>query len=156
MGPKANNTCQDDQICVVLKAVIDGAVHGAKYIWDAKLSTKGWYFLLVDAKNAFNELNHIGMLWTVSIYVHPELVFFHCYRQWSSLVLCNGNGTASSLDSREVMIQGVPLVTVAYGIGVLQLIKNWKRCILMSLGSGTLMMQEILVHMSKLSYILIF
>ena len=35
MVHKAINTCQDDQLCVELKAVIDMAVHIVQYIWDA-------------------------------------------------------------------------------------------------------------------------
>ena len=53
-GPESTNACQDDQLCARLKAVIDGAVHRVQYIWDAKLSTENWGFLLVDAQNAFN------------------------------------------------------------------------------------------------------
>ena len=62
MGPEATNGCQDDQLCAGLKAGIDGAVHGVQYIWGANSSTENWVFLLVDEINAFNEINHIGML----------------------------------------------------------------------------------------------
>ena len=64
-GPESTNACQDDQLCARLKAVIDGAVHRVQYIWDANLSTENWGFLLVDAQNAFNEINRIEMLWKV-------------------------------------------------------------------------------------------
>ena len=43
-GLEATMACQDDHLCAVLKAVIG-------------LSTKEWYFLLVDAKNALNEID---------------------------------------------------------------------------------------------------
>ena len=36
--PEATHACKDDHICVRLKAVIYGAVHGVKYILDAKSS----------------------------------------------------------------------------------------------------------------------
>ena len=51
---------------------------------------------------------------------------YKCYHQWSSLVLWNGNGTTSFLHSREGMTQGDPLDMVAYGIGILLLIKYLK------------------------------
>ena len=51
---------------------------------------------------------------------------FNCYHPWSSLILRNGNGMSSILHSREVVMQGGPLAMVAYGVGVLPLIKNLK------------------------------
>ena len=64
-GPESTHACKDNQICRVLKDGIYGALQGVQYIWDAT-STKGnWEFLLIDAKNAFNEINQIGILWTV-------------------------------------------------------------------------------------------
>ena len=81
MGPEATNTWQDDHLCAVLKAGIGGAVHGYQDIWDANLSTENWWFLLMDAKNAFNEINHIGMLWTVRHLWLSEVHFiFNFYR----------------------------------------------------------------------------
>ena len=64
-GPESTIACQDDQIWAGLKSVIDGAVHMVQTIWDTKSTTEDWGFLLVDAKNAFNYINQIGMLWTV-------------------------------------------------------------------------------------------
>ena len=49
--PKITNTCQDDHICAGLKAVIDSAVHRVQYIWDTKLTTEDWVFILIEAKN---------------------------------------------------------------------------------------------------------
>ena len=47
---------QDDQLCAVLKAGIDGAVHGVQAIWDEKPTTEDWGFLPVDVKHAFNKI----------------------------------------------------------------------------------------------------
>ena len=49
-GPETINACQDDEICAVLKAGIDGAVQGVQAIWDNNLSTDGWVFKLVDTE----------------------------------------------------------------------------------------------------------
>ena len=61
-GPEANNMCQDDQICAVLKEGIYRAIHSIQSIWGANSSTEDWLFLLVDSKKAFNKVNRIGML----------------------------------------------------------------------------------------------
>ena len=64
-GPESTTVCQDDQLCDVLKAGTDGAVHGVQDIWDDNFSTYDWVFLIVGAKNDFNNIKKIGMLWTV-------------------------------------------------------------------------------------------
>ena len=60
--PEATISYQDDQLCPVLKAVNDGAVHGDKEIWDEKSKMEDWGFLLVYSKNAFNNINRVGLL----------------------------------------------------------------------------------------------
>ena len=51
-GTEATSACQDGHIFSGLKEEIDVAVHGAQSIWDTKLTTEDWGFLLVDEKNA--------------------------------------------------------------------------------------------------------
>ena len=88
---------------------------------------ENWGFLLVGAKNAFNEINRVGMLWTVfHLWPSGARFVFNCYCQWSSIVLRNRNGTAVILHSRKCVSQGEPLAMVNYGIGVLLLIQNPK------------------------------
>ena len=85
-------------------------------------------FLLVDANNAFNEINRVRMIWTVRhLWPSGTIFFFKCYCNWSSLVLRNGNGTAIILHSREGVMQGDPNTIIAYGIRILPIIKNLKR-----------------------------
>ena len=48
---------QDDPLCSRLRVGIDGAVHGVQAIWGEKSATEDWGFFIVDAKNAFNEIN---------------------------------------------------------------------------------------------------
>ena len=43
-GTEATMACQDDQLCDVLKAVINGAIHGVQALWDENLSTEEWGF----------------------------------------------------------------------------------------------------------------
>ena len=120
-GSEATNGCQDDQLCASLKAIIYGSIHGVQDIWDNKPATTYWIFLLVDAKTLFNEINQIGMLWTFRhLWPSGACFVFNCYCHWSSPVLRNGNRTASFMHSRVGVMQ------VAYGIGVLPLIKCLK------------------------------
>ena len=72
---EATMACQDDQLCDGLKAGINGVVHGVQTIWDEYLTTEDWGFLLVDAKNTFNEINRVGMLWAVR-HLWPSRAFF--------------------------------------------------------------------------------
>ena len=64
-GSEATHTCRDDHICPGFKAGIDRELHRVQYIWESNLTEEKWIFLLVDAKNKFNEINRIEMLWTV-------------------------------------------------------------------------------------------
>ena len=64
-GSEATHTCRDDHICPGFKAGIDRELHRVQYIWESNLTEEKWIFLLVDAKNKFNEINRIAMLWTV-------------------------------------------------------------------------------------------
>ena len=101
-------------MCARLKTGINGVVHGIQAIWDKNLTAEDWGFLFVDAKNTFNEINQIGMLWTVChLWPSGARFFVNCYRHWSSLDLRNRDGTDSFLYSREGVTQGDPLGTIA-------------------------------------------
>ena len=56
-GSEYTMACQDDQLYARIKAVIDGTFHRVQYFWNKKSTTEDWGFLLVDTKNAFNEIN---------------------------------------------------------------------------------------------------
>ena len=96
---------------------MDRAIHGVQALWDENSSTEGWYFLLVDAKNAFNNINLVRMIWMVRhLWTSGDCFVFNCYFHWSSLVLRNGNGAASILHGREGVTQGDPLAMIAYEV----------------------------------------
>ena len=80
----------------------------------------------MDAKNAINKINKIGMLCTFLHIWSSRAHSFYCYCNWSLLVLQNANGTASFLHSRVGATLGDPLAMVAYSIGIIPLIKNMK------------------------------
>ena len=82
----------------------------------------GLGLLVVDAKNAFNEINRVRMMWMVRHLWTPVTRFvFNCYyfaeQEWD----------VQFLHSKEGVTQGDPLVMIAYGIGILPLINNLKR-----------------------------
>ena len=62
MGPESNMVCQGDQMCAGRKAGIDRAIHRLQALWDENSSTEEWGFLLVEAKNVFNDINRVVML----------------------------------------------------------------------------------------------
>jgi len=61
-GPAATEACGVDQLCAGLSAGIEGAVHLMQHAWDVNHASEEWGFLLIDACNAFNELNRTTML----------------------------------------------------------------------------------------------
>ena len=64
------------------------------------------------------------------IIVHRYVISFVCIMNTceirSSLILINGGRAASIIHSREGVTQGYLLAMVAYGVGILPLIKNIK------------------------------
>jgi hypothetical protein len=114
-GGKTKEEYGVDQLCAGLKAGIEVAsMPCVPYGTRTRLRRNA--FLLVDAKNAFNEGNRTAMCWTVR-HLWPSGARFtlNCYRHWSTLVNRSANVT-----------QGDPLSMVAYGILLLPLIRTLK------------------------------
>ena len=79
-GIESTMTFQDDQLCAILKAGIDGSVHRVQDIWDENLTTEDWGFLLVDAKNAFNDIDRVEMMCKVRhVWPSGSHSFFNFY-----------------------------------------------------------------------------
>ena len=64
-GTEATMSCQDDQLCARLKEGIDSAIHGVQALWYKNLTTEEWAVFLIDTNNTFNEINPVGMFWTI-------------------------------------------------------------------------------------------
>ena len=127
-GPEETIAYQDEQLCAVLKAGIDGTFHGVQYIWDKNSTMEDWRLLILDPNNALNDINQVGMLLVFRHLWLPRACFiFNCYHHWSSIFLRNGNGIASFLHSKEGVMQRDPLKIIAYRIGILPLINNLKQ-----------------------------
>ena len=121
-GGQAKDTCGSAQLCAGLEADIDGAVHIISELWKEQEEEENWGFLLVDARNAFNEGNRICTLWTVRHRWTAGARFaFNCYRHWSLLLLRGKEVEATFLHSKEGVTQGDPLAMIVYGIGMLPL-----------------------------------
>ena len=130
MGPEATMVCQGDQLCAGLKAGIEGAIHGVQALWDKNLSMDEWSFFLIDAKNSFNNIHRVRIIWTVQhVWPSGARFVFNFYCHWLLLVFRNRNGTAIFLHGRDGVMQGDPLAMIAYRIGILPLIKNLKQAI---------------------------
>ena len=85
-------------------------------------------FLLVDARNAFNEINRTATLWTVRhLWPSGARFTFNCYRHHSLLLVRAKDGDDGTfLFSKEGVTQGDPLAMVVYGIGALPLCRTIK------------------------------
>jgi hypothetical protein len=51
-----------DQLCSGLAAGIEWPIRAGQLMWDQHSEEENWGFLLVDACNAFNEVNQTAML----------------------------------------------------------------------------------------------
>ena len=81
--PEATMACHYYQFCARLKAGIDSAIHRVQSLWYENLTTEDWGFLLVDARNTFNNINRVRTLWTVRhLWLSGARFVFNCYRHW--------------------------------------------------------------------------
>ena len=80
-GADAAKACGVDQLCAGLQAGIEGSIHAMRCLWQELGGDEEWGFLLVDARNAFNEGNRTIFLWTVRHRWPCGARFaFNCYR----------------------------------------------------------------------------
>jgi len=64
-GKDAADECGIDNLSGGISTGIEAAVHSTYGVVDGNYETDDWGFILVNARNAFNELNRYTMLWTV-------------------------------------------------------------------------------------------
>jgi hypothetical protein len=127
-GHSATTTCGSDQLCAGLRAGTDGAIHGVSTLYnELEDSNSDSGFLLIDANNAFNEINRINMLWTIRHEWPAGARFaFNCYSHHSVLIVRDPGGIAIIIFSKEGVTQGDPIAMFCYGIGILPMIKHLK------------------------------
>jgi hypothetical protein len=108
-GCNAKERCGIDQLCAGLEAGIEGGIHAIDELWRQHKEEEEWGFLLVDAANAFNELNRTAMLWTIRHEWPSGARFvFNCYRHWATLVIPGKGGTVVGIFSKEGVTHGEP------------------------------------------------
>jgi hypothetical protein len=115
---EAKETWGVDQLCAGLKAGIAGVIHVMCLLWETHSVEEEWGFLLVDAKNAFNEGNQTVMCWTVHhLWPSGDQFMLNCYRHWLTLVIRLANDTALFLlFSKEGTTQGKTISMVVFGL----------------------------------------
>jgi hypothetical protein len=93
-GHLATTSCGSDQLCAGLRAGTDSVIHGVSTLYnELEDSDSDSGFLLIDANNAFNEINHINMLWTIRHEWPAGARFaFNCYNYHSLLIVRNPGG----------------------------------------------------------------
>ena len=64
-GPESKAACGATQLAGELEAGIEGSIHVMRVLWEEHKMEEDWGFLLIDARNAFNEGNRTAMLWAV-------------------------------------------------------------------------------------------
>eukprot|EP00957_Ditylum_brightwellii_P100489 7660363-Ditylum_brightwellii.AAC.1 len=118
-GEEATTVCSTHQLCLGLKASIKGAIHAMKQLWDNNSEEDSWGILLVDAKNAFNKINHCAMLWSARYLWVPAARFaINIYYHWQKLVW---RGHPDLVMSKEGVTQGDPIAMILYALDVLPL-----------------------------------
>ena len=94
MGAEAKEACRTEQLCEGLEYGTEGGIHAVRLLWQHHNQEEDWGFLLIDARNAFNENNHKDILWAVrSDWPSGARFAFNCYRRWATIVFREGDGT---------------------------------------------------------------
>ena len=115
-GPSATEAAGAANLAAGLPAGIEGAIHAAHQAWDAHSDDDNFGFLLIDARNAFNELDRNMMLYVVRHLWPQGARFLHnSYKHWALIRYhdCTA-GTATTLFSATGVTQGDPMATTAY------------------------------------------
>ena len=73
-----------------------------RVLWEEQSQEEDWGFLLIDARNVFNEENRTDMIWAVRHEWPSDLQFtFNCYRHWATLVVREtGDGSGHFMHSK--------------------------------------------------------
>ena len=96
-----------------------------RLIWAQNYQEEDLGFILIDARNSFNEENGTPMLWAIRHKCTSVMQFiFNCYCHWATLVMQDLEGSGHMLHSKEGVNQGEPLDMITYVIGVIPIIRE--------------------------------
>ena len=120
--------CGSDQLCAGLQNGCESGIHAMHKLFEEMRLEEFWGFLLIDARNAFNEGNRIVMLYVVR-HMWPSGARFcmNCYKFWPILILRDRNGTTLRIFSKEGVTQGDPIAMYMYGVGITPMIREMKK-----------------------------
>ena len=80
-GPEAKAACGTTHLAGGVGAGIEGTIHAMRVFWEEHKHEEDWGFILIDARNAFNEEKRTAMLWAVRHEWPSGAQFtFNCYR----------------------------------------------------------------------------
>ena len=120
----AKTICKSTQLCAGLEGGVEGGVHAMEHLVSQHKDEEDWGFLVIDARNAFNELNRTLMLYVVRHEWAAGAMFtFNCYKRYPTLILRGLNGDYTLIHSKEGVTQGDPLSMYVYALSVLPLIR---------------------------------
>jgi hypothetical protein len=119
--------CKAYTVCAGLQGCIKAAIHAMEAIWDYHHIEEEWGLLLIDANNAFNEMDRTIMLWNIRHEWPPGAIFvFNTYKHCATLVIRTHSGKGDTLHIKQGVNQGDPLASNAYAVGLLPLIRKLK------------------------------
>jgi hypothetical protein len=116
--------CGVDQLCAGLEAGCEAAAHWAASEWDRLSETVDFGTLLIDAKNAFNEVNRCLMLWNVRhLWPSASRYMFNMYSHQSTLLVRDPlTGECHRVASAEGVVQGCPMAMLGFAMALLPMI----------------------------------
>jgi hypothetical protein len=125
---EAAKACGTDQLCAGLEAGCEAACHWATMDWDKLCDTADFGSLLIDAKNAFNEVNRYLALWNIRhLWPSASRYMHNLYKHQSTLLVRDSlAGECHRLDSAEGMVQGCPMAMLGFAVGLLPMVRKLK------------------------------
>ena len=109
-----------DWLCSVLQWLIAVGIHAMNSLWTEHWDDMVLCVLLVDSSNVFNEINRTEILCRVQhIWRAGARFIFNTYWHWKVLAL---NRSELTVNYKEGVTHGDPLVMIMYGLGVLPLV----------------------------------
>ena len=107
----------------------DGTIRALVYLEFLTQEVEPIRTTLVDARNGFNKMILLAMLWTVRHHWPVGARFaFNFYRHWAQLLLLHPGEPLVTILRREGVTQVDLLLMVLYGITLFPLAEAWKCC----------------------------
>eukprot|EP00957_Ditylum_brightwellii_P084528 6427479-Ditylum_brightwellii.AAC.1 len=123
-GANVTEACGAKQLCAGHWLDIEEGIHKMDDLWGDFGDDENWGILLVDARNAFNKLNCMAMLWHAGhIWTAGSQYSFNMYLHWKMLVVRGGN----NLFSKEGVMQG-GLLGNRKDIYIQEKVAKWVKC----------------------------